>query len=148
MPSFDPQSDTDVTLELARLRARVAALLALQEVAQEVTAELDLDRLLHKILRAAVTVMHGTAGSAFTSGQDEQCVRHSWRHGDFCGKVAGLRIKKFQEGRAGIHILRRARRGIKYQGHGGRAGPRNIGQVRDRFGGKYAECNLPLGNWG
>ena len=49
--------------KVARLQARVAALRALQDVARDLTAELDLDRLLHKILRAAVTVMGCTAGS-------------------------------------------------------------------------------------
>jgi signal transduction histidine kinase len=49
--------------QVTRLKARVAALRALQDVARDLTAELDLDRLLHKTLRAAVTVMGCTAGS-------------------------------------------------------------------------------------
>jgi signal transduction histidine kinase len=56
-------SIVNLTNQVARLQARVAALRALQEVARDVTGELDLDRLLHKILRAAVTVMGCTAGS-------------------------------------------------------------------------------------
>lgn len=62
------QTDTSHSLQdmqgrLARLEARVAALRALQDVARDLTSELDLDRLLHKTLRAAVTVMGCTAGS-------------------------------------------------------------------------------------
>lgn len=49
--------------QVARLEARVAALRTLQDVARDLTAELDLDLLLHKILRAAVDVMGCTAGS-------------------------------------------------------------------------------------
>lgn len=56
-------SPADMENQLARLQARVAALRVLQDVARDLTAELDLDRLLHKTLRAAVTVMGCTAGS-------------------------------------------------------------------------------------
>ncbi len=53
----------DRSRELSRLRGRVQALLALQQVALKVTAELDLDELLHTVVRSAVTVMNCTAGS-------------------------------------------------------------------------------------
>jgi signal transduction histidine kinase len=54
---------TELSLQVARLQSRVDALRVVQDVARDLTAELDLDRLLHKILRAAVTVMNCTAGS-------------------------------------------------------------------------------------
>ncbi len=63
MSLLDSRPTADSPAELDRLRARVAALRALQDLARELTAELDLDRLLHKILRAAVTVVGCTAGS-------------------------------------------------------------------------------------
>lgn len=62
------ETDTSAALlrlsnQVERLRARVDALRAVQDVARDLTAELDLDRLLHKILRASVTVMGCAAGS-------------------------------------------------------------------------------------
>lgn len=42
---------------------RIAALYVIQEVAQSLTSELNLDPLLHKILSAAVEVMNASAGS-------------------------------------------------------------------------------------
>ncbi|MBI4672284.1 MAG: GAF domain-containing sensor histidine kinase [Chloroflexi bacterium] len=51
--------------EIERLRARVAALETLQRVARDLTAELDHEILLKKILRAAMDVSHSTAGSLF-----------------------------------------------------------------------------------
>ncbi len=62
MKATDSGPDNRST-QVELLEARVSALLALQDIAREVTAELDLDRLLHKILRAAVDVMDCTAGS-------------------------------------------------------------------------------------
>lgn len=49
----------------AALHARINALQTLQNVARELTAELDLSTLLAKILRAAMDVSHSTAGSLF-----------------------------------------------------------------------------------
>lgn len=63
MPDYSVRAPTNEVDELERLRTRVAALRAVQDVARDLSAELDLDRLLHKILRAAVTVMDCTAGS-------------------------------------------------------------------------------------
>jgi signal transduction histidine kinase len=63
MQKYNAHSSVDLTNQVARLEARVAALKALQDVARDLTGELDLDRLLHKTLRAAVTVMGCTAGS-------------------------------------------------------------------------------------
>ncbi len=51
--------------ELTPLYARIAALEMLQNVARELTAELDLEALLTKILGAAIQVSHSTAGSLF-----------------------------------------------------------------------------------
>lgn len=51
--------------EIEQLRARVAALETLQRIARELTAELDHELLLKKILRAAMDVSHSTAGSLF-----------------------------------------------------------------------------------
>ncbi len=51
--------------ELENLRARITALETLQTIARDLTAELDLDALLRKILRAAMHVSHSTAGSLF-----------------------------------------------------------------------------------
>lgn len=48
-----------------RLYARIAALETLQDVARDLTAELDLTTLLEKILRAARQVSHSTAGTLF-----------------------------------------------------------------------------------
>ncbi|MGB8645701.1 MAG: GAF domain-containing sensor histidine kinase [Anaerolineae bacterium] len=56
-------SDQDLPAQVAQLQNRVDRLMALQNVAQEVTAELDLKQLLHKILRSAITVMKCNAGS-------------------------------------------------------------------------------------
>ncbi len=63
MASASAHTPSDLRRQVARLQSRVAALRAVQDVARDLTAELDLDRLLHKILRAAVTVMGCTAGS-------------------------------------------------------------------------------------
>jgi signal transduction histidine kinase len=49
--------------ELDQLRSRVTALETLLDVAREVSAELDLEALLKKILRAAILVSQSTAGS-------------------------------------------------------------------------------------
>lgn len=51
--------------ERAQLHARIRALETLQTIARELTAELDLDALLQKILRAAMHVSRSTAGSLF-----------------------------------------------------------------------------------
>lgn len=51
--------------EHTRLQARIEALEQLQHSARELTAELDLDALLKKILSAAMQVSHSTAGSLF-----------------------------------------------------------------------------------
>ncbi|MCC7163839.1 MAG: GAF domain-containing sensor histidine kinase [Anaerolineae bacterium] len=48
-----------------QLLARITALETLQQVARDLTAELDHDALLQKILRAAITVSGSTAGSLF-----------------------------------------------------------------------------------
>ncbi len=63
MSATESQSLPNLQAELEQYKSRVAALRALQNVAREVTAELDLNRLLHKILRAAVTVLNCTGGS-------------------------------------------------------------------------------------
>jgi signal transduction histidine kinase len=63
MSLLDSPLPVEPNTEQARLVARVNALRALQDIARELTAELDLDRLLHKILRSAVGVMDCTAGS-------------------------------------------------------------------------------------
>jgi signal transduction histidine kinase len=63
MENDNALSLVQMSSQVARLKARVAGLRALQDVARDLTAELDLDRLLHKILRAAVNVMGCTAGS-------------------------------------------------------------------------------------
>lgn len=55
---FDESAD-------ARFRARINALETLQNVARELTAELELSVLLEKILRAAIEVSRSTAGSLF-----------------------------------------------------------------------------------
>lgn len=47
------------------LHARIRALESLQTIARELTAELDLNVLLEKILRAAMEVSHSTAGTLF-----------------------------------------------------------------------------------
>lgn len=51
------------SLALEQLRSRIAALESLQEIARQVTAELDPDLLLRKILEAAMTVSKSKAGS-------------------------------------------------------------------------------------
>ncbi len=61
LAALPPQST--VPSEASSMQSRLDALLSLQSIARELTAELDLDRLLHKILRAAVTVMSCNAGS-------------------------------------------------------------------------------------
>jgi len=58
------QADLTPT-EREQLRARIAALETLQDVARDLTAELDLETLLEKILRAARQVSHSTAGTLF-----------------------------------------------------------------------------------
>lgn len=63
MPKTPARIPSDAAHALARLTARVEALRAIQDVARDLTAELDLDRLLHKIVRSAVGVMNCTAGS-------------------------------------------------------------------------------------
>jgi signal transduction histidine kinase len=63
MAGDNVQSLDQLGNQVTRLEARVSGLRALQEVARDLTGELDLDRLLHKTLRAAVTVMGCTAGS-------------------------------------------------------------------------------------
>ncbi len=47
-------------------RDHIAALLALQEIAQDLAAELDLETLLERIVEAAVAVVHTSAGSLLT----------------------------------------------------------------------------------
>jgi hypothetical protein len=44
-------------------QSRIADLCVVQEVAQTLTSELNLEPLLHKILASAVEVMHASAGS-------------------------------------------------------------------------------------
>src|SRR4051812_31454666 len=51
--------------EREHLVARIAALETLQNIARDLTAELDLETLLEKILRAARQVCHSTAGTLF-----------------------------------------------------------------------------------
>jgi signal transduction histidine kinase len=51
--------------DLAALTARLTALETLQRIARELTAELDLERLLEKILGAAMQVSQSTAGTLF-----------------------------------------------------------------------------------
>ncbi len=58
-----PLATADTASQIAQLQNRVERLMALQNVAQEVTAELDPRQLLHKILRSAITVMKCSAGS-------------------------------------------------------------------------------------
>lgn len=49
--------------DLEQLQRRVAALTTLQKVAQELMTELDLERLLQKILQSAIQVLDGSEGS-------------------------------------------------------------------------------------
>lgn len=60
-------------MEREPLEARIAALEMLQHVAIELTAELELNTLLEKILSSAMLVSHSTAGSLFLydAGTDE-----------------------------------------------------------------------------
>lgn len=51
--------------EHSALRTRIAALETLQQVAREVSGDLELESLLKKILRAAMDVSHSTEGSLF-----------------------------------------------------------------------------------
>ena len=51
--------------EREHLVARIAALETLQNIARDLTAELNLETLLEKILRAAWQVCHSTAGTLF-----------------------------------------------------------------------------------
>jgi hypothetical protein len=44
-------------------RERIAALTVLQDVARNLTSELDLNKLLREILHSAVTVLNASAGS-------------------------------------------------------------------------------------
>jgi signal transduction histidine kinase len=52
-----------MTTELKRLQKRVSALMAVQNIAQELMSELDRWRLLNKILNAAVQVLNADTGS-------------------------------------------------------------------------------------
>ncbi len=56
-------TESDPATQITQMAKRVDRLLALQNIASEVASELDLTRLLHKILRAAITVMNCNAGS-------------------------------------------------------------------------------------
>ncbi len=49
--------------ELAQARERIAALTVVQDVARDLTSELNLQRLLEKIVRSAVAVLEASAGS-------------------------------------------------------------------------------------
>ncbi len=50
-------------MEREQLQQRIAALLSVQEIAQELMSELNLERLLHKILDSAVRVLNASDGS-------------------------------------------------------------------------------------
>ena len=52
-----------MSLERELLEKRINALTALQDIAQDLMTELDLERLLQKILEAAVRVLNSTEGS-------------------------------------------------------------------------------------
>lgn len=61
-----------------QLQRRIVALTALQNIAQELMVELDLERLLRKILKAAVDVLNASEGSLwFWEPTDELIVRVS-----------------------------------------------------------------------
>jgi signal transduction histidine kinase len=59
---FDPAAN-EWRAETVRLKQKVAALEALQEVARSLTFELNLDRLLAQVVESAVAVMRASAGS-------------------------------------------------------------------------------------
>jgi signal transduction histidine kinase/DNA-binding response OmpR family regulator/HPt (histidine-containing phosphotransfer) domain-containing protein len=67
----------------AALRARTAQLETAQAIAQEITRELDLPRLLTLVMQRATAVFGTTAGSLYLWNEAEQClVPHAWRgHG-------------------------------------------------------------------
>ena len=64
----------DMTPKQEQLEKRVAALLAVQDIAQELTSELNPERLLNKILRAAVTVLDASEGSLLLWAPSDELV--------------------------------------------------------------------------
>ena len=63
-----------MTSRQEQLEKRVAALLAVQDIAQELTSELNPERLLNKILNAAVTVLDASDGSLLLWAPSDELV--------------------------------------------------------------------------
>jgi signal transduction histidine kinase len=98
--SLDSPSEPTVT-------RRMAALTALQDIARSLTSELDLERLLRKVIQSAARVLDANSGSLLLWQPDEEALVFTVTAGAEAEWLEGRRIR-FNEGIAGWILKHRA----------------------------------------
>ena len=86
---------------------RMAALTALQDIARSLTSELDLERLLRKVIQSAARVLDANSGSLLLWQPDEDALIFTVTAGAEAEWLEGRRIR-FNEGIAGWILKHRA----------------------------------------